>query len=363
MGDRTHVFGVILAGGSGTRLWPLSTRDQPKQFLSLSQRPSFIRQTMDRLRAALPLSNIYVVGGAPHGERLRSHLSELPPEQILLEPRPKNTAPALALAAIHLRRRDPEALIWISPADHFIPPRDQPVFAEDLTLASEVAQREKALVTLGITPKHPATGFGYLERGEIRRLADREYFLLRAFHEKPDSATAKKYVESGVYYWNSGMFVWQAQTFMAQLAEHEPAMAEAFEALARTIGRADYPKTLQETFEKVENISVDYALMEKAQRVFMVPVRFEWDDVGNHLALARLMSCDGDNNNFSGKVFSLQSRDNLAVATTKPIALLGVRNMVVIESENAILVLPRERAEEVKSMVEYINAQGQKEIL
>jgi mannose-1-phosphate guanylyltransferase len=358
-----HGYGVILAGGSGTRLWPLSTKALPKQFLAIGGHPSLIGQSAARLKLLVPGSHLTVVCGSGHAAQLSDYLPEFGPEQIIIEPQARNTAPALALAAIHLRHRDPEALMIVLPADHLILPQEWEKFAEDIRLAARAAQQERALVTLGISPTHPSTGFGYLQRGDGRGENGSEYFTVRAFHEKPDFATAESYLRKGDFYWNSGMFVWEAATFLEQLKKHQPEMSAAFEKLAGKIDDPNYKKFLQETFEKAENISVDYAVMEPSDRVMMVPARFDWDDVGNFLAFTKLLSCDEQQNFTSGEVFPLEASGNMVVASTKPVALIGVKDLLVVESERSVLIMPKERAQEVKEMVQYLKQLGREDLL
>jgi mannose-1-phosphate guanylyltransferase/mannose-6-phosphate isomerase len=331
--------------------------------LEIGGHPSFIRQSAGRLKLLVEDSKLFVVCGPGHAVALCDHLPEIGSDRILVEPQAKNTAPALALAAIRLLHRDPKALMVVLPADHLILPGQWGKFAEDVRLAARVARREEALVTFGITPDHPATGFGYLQRGETRGEPGSEYFTIRAFREKPDFATAQTFLQSGDFYWNSGMFVWEAAVFLAQLKKHQPELSAAFEKLAGKIGKADYKNILQETFEKVENISVDYAVMERADRVMMVPASFGWSDVGSFLAFAELLQADADQNFAAGEVFSRDAGGNMVLASTKPVALIGVKDLLVVDGEKSILILPKERAQEVKEMVQYLKQLGREDLL
>ena len=358
-----HGYGVIIAGGSGTRLWPLSTQAKPKQFLAIGDHPSLISQTAERLKLLVPQDHLFVVCGAKHGAVLPEHLHGIEEHQIFIEPQAKNTAPALALAAIHLRHCDPEAMMIVLSADHLILPQEWGKFASDVRVAVQAAQREKALVTFGIHPDHPATGFGYIQRGERHSVGEGEYFTVQGFQEKPDLAKAQAFLRSGEYFWNSGMFVWEAATFMAQLKKHQPQMSAAFETLAEHIGRPDYKKILQETFEKVENISVDYAVLERADRVMVVPAHFAWSDVGSFLAFSQLLSEDGQKNFTAGEVFFQGASGNMVMSSTKPIALIGVQDLLVVESDKSLLIMPKERAQEVKEMVQYLKKIGREDLL
>ncbi len=269
MSERFHA--VLLAGGSGTRLWPLSTRRLPKQFLKIGEAGSLLQQTAARFTALAPAERLYVVCGENHADAAESQLSELPSANLIAEPLARNTLPAIALAALHLRDRDPEAVMGVFPADHFIPPADLPKFLSDLKLAIAVAREDKALVTFAIPPTGPSTGFGYLERGTAYDKGGRAYFEVRAFHEKPKAEVAEAYLKQGGYDWNSGMFVWEVSTFFEELHRIQPKIAGAFEALAINWSEPAFSRRVREVFEALPDLSVDYGLMEKAAKVRMVP--------------------------------------------------------------------------------------------
>lgn len=366
--SKTNLFyPVILAGGSGTRLWPLSTRDHPKQFMKLGQGPSLITQTMLRFSDLCPAERFWVVCGKQHEVQVQEHLPQIPKRQILVEPMARNTAPALAWAAFQLVWQDPEAIMVVLPADHFIPKESWKAFIQDIGLAARVAVNREALVTLGIRPSHADTGFGYLEQGESFQEEGEEYFSVKAFHEKPEGATAQAYLESGRYFWNSGMFVWQAKTFLRALEIHQPKMFQAFSELKEHFGKSDFSQVLQETFSHLESISVDYAIMEQAAKVYMIPAQFDWDDVGSLAALGKLIAGKKEEgasaNQIAGEVFSLGSKNNIAIAKTKPLALIGVEDLIVVETPHAVLVVAKERAQEVKQLVELLKKEGREDLI
>lgn len=362
-GNRPHLHGVLLAGGSGTRLWPLSIRSKPKQFLSIGAEGSLISQTAGRLKGLIPQENLWVVCGKKHAESIPLHLKEISVEQILVEPEAKNTAPAIALAALQIGARDPEAVMMVLPADHLILKEDIPAFVENLSTAAQIAGQKKALVTLGIPPSHPATGFGYMERGVEHQMEGRSYYNVRAFHEKPDGNTAQQYLEQGGFYWNSGMFIWEAQTFLKEMRLLQPEMYAQLEILTPKLSSPDYPEVLAGVFRVIENISVDYAIMEKAKEVYMVPADFSWDDVGDLTTFTKVLSPDDSGNRVQGQVFTLDAKGNLVLAETKPIALIGVENLIVVETKGAVLVLPKERAQDVKKMVEKLKGLDREDLL
>lgn len=359
----SHLYGVILAGGSGTRLWPLSTKKCPKQFLAIGAKESLMAQTVSRLSPLLSQEAIWVVCGKNHAEMIAREFPKLNRKQILWEPEAKNTAPALALASMHLVARDPEAVMVILPADHLIIPEDWEKFTSDVNAATQIARSQNALVTFGIQPDQPSTGFGYIERGKEHVSGGKKYFEVKAFHEKPDLPKAREYLIEGTYYWNSGMFIWKAADFLAELERCQPKMFAKFQKLASTIGNADYEKTLAETFRTVENISVDYAVMEKAGKVMVVPASFGWDDVGNLAAFTKVLPSDKQGNFFEGKLYHVDSEGNLVIAQTKPVALIGVQDLIVVDAPQATLVLPKEKAQKVKEMVELLQQKKEKDLL
>lgn len=354
---------VILAGGRGERLWPLSTREHAKQFLSVAGEDSLIRLTDHRLQCLAPPERRWVICGSSDRALVSQHLPSILDERILVEPEGKNTAPALALAALHLFHLNPEAVMVVCPADHWILPQDEIIFCQDVQRAVALARSEQALITFGIEPTFPATGFGYLAQGEPLALAEGRAYELQGFYEKPDLKTAQTYLRQGGYYWNSGMFVWKVRVFWEELSRCHPVLFQLFENLRGHLGKPSYPEALRQTFAQAEKISVDYAVMEKARRVIMVPAGFSWNDVGNLQALAELLPELGEGNRATGQVFSLDSRNNLIFSTGRPLALVGVQGMIVVETPEVVLLLPRERAEEVKLMVEHLKKSGREDLL
>lgn len=351
---------VILSGGSGTRLWPLSRQNLPKQFLPLAGSESLFQQTLQRtrvLQAAPPI----VVCSDDHRFLVAEQMRELGFENasILLEPAPRNTAPAIALAALHACKADPDAILLVLPADHLI--GDVSSFEAAARRALEMA-REDWLVTFGIRPELPETGFGYIRRGAA--LSDSTYRVER-FVEKPDLATATAYVQSGEYDWNSGMFMFRARRYLEALHRHAPAMADAAEAAFAT-ARADldFVRFDKERFAAVPGDSVDYAVMEKTDRAAVVPVSCAWSDIGSWAALWSASERDADGNRFEGDVVAMDSRDCLVrAAERRMVAALGVRDLVVIDTPDAVLIAPRERVQEVKRLVDRLKADGRPEHL
>lgn len=354
---------VLLAGGSGTRLWPLSTRRLPKQFLQIGEAGSLLQQSAERLRAAAPADRLWVVCGESHAAMAASQLPELPASHWVIEPMARNTLAAIALAALQLRALDGEAVMGVFPADHFIPLRDLPSFHQDLKLAIAVAREEKALVTFGIRPNRPATGFGYLERGAAHQKDGGRYFEVQAFHEKPNAEVAAAYLKEGSFDWNSGMFVWEVSTFFEELHRAQPKIADAFETLALHGSESGFPRRLREVFEALPDLSVDHGLMEKAAKVRLVPASFGWDDVGSLASFEKILPSDAAANHTEGPAYIVEGKGNLVMARTKPVVLLGMENCIAIETEDAVLVLPKDRDQEVKKVLESLREFQREDLL
>ncbi len=352
-----HVYGVLLAGGKGTRLWPLSTSKLSKQFLKIGSARSMIQQTFDRLRKLISIEHIGVACGQEHDLEITQQLPELTKNRRWLEPEGKNTLPAIALAAIRLVEEDPQAVMVVTPADHFIPQQDDSLFCKDLELAVELAQKYSALVTLGIPPSTPATGFGYIETGEKRAKAGEEYYLAQQFHEKPDLATAESYLKKGNFFWNAGIFVWKAQSFLEELKKLQPQLALEF-------GKwSEGQSSIESVYSKIPSLSVDYGIMEKAKNVFVIPASFRWDDVGSLTSFEKALPKDSQNNHFENEVFCWDASGNLVLGHSKPIALLGIHDCVVVNTPEALLILPKSRVQEVKRIVEDLKKNGREDLL
>ncbi|MGY1821251.1 mannose-1-phosphate guanylyltransferase [Geodermatophilus sp. SYSU D00079] len=355
---------VIMAGGSGTRLWPLSRAARPKQLLDVvaddgGGAHSLLAEAFDRLRAVLPVEQIWVCTAARYGEQVRAALPELGADRLILEPTARDTANAVGLAAALVADVDPDAELAVVSADHVIRPVER--FAAALTTAYDVlARRPRALVTLGITPTAPATGFGYVQRGaptEVPGAAE-----AASFREKPDRATAEAYLASGEYLWNSGMFVWRARTVLDALAEHLP---ESAAGLARVVAAPAGPErdaVLAEVFPSLPKISVDYAVLEPAAtergRVLVVDLDVDWLDVGSWPALAGTLEADGAGNALRGLTVLLDSERNVVLSDDPDhlVALVGVRDSVVVHTADVTMVCPMADAERVKQLLAAVEA-------
>ncbi|HKP10658.1 MAG TPA: mannose-1-phosphate guanylyltransferase, partial [Blastocatellia bacterium] len=339
------MFAVIMAGGSGTRFWPASRDRLPKQFLKITGNRTLFEETMDRLRPFVAADQIYAVVGRAHTELTRQALSQSA-ATMLVEPAARNTAAAIGLAAIHVRRRDPEGVMIVLPADHFIADLDN--FARTAQAAGQVAAG-RAIVTIGIQPTRPETGYGYIQMGEeAGRALDRPYYRVARFVEKPDRQTALEYLAGNQYAWNSGIFVFTARTILAEIAACLPELAAGLEEIAAAIGGPDYDATLERVYRGLESISIDYGVMEKTRAaVYAFKADFAWSDVGSWQALYELRAAeaDSDGNLLLGDAAAAGAKGNLVYSTAgRAVALLGVEGLVVVDTPDALLIADRARS-------------------
>jgi mannose-1-phosphate guanylyltransferase len=347
-------YAVILAGGWGERLWPMSTRARPKQLLCLTGRSSLVASTLRRIEPVVSLEGSLVMTGETLKDRMADELAPIPSDRIIGEPVGRNTAPAIALAARLLVAADPDAVMVVLPADHVI--GDDEAFRASMDLAVTAAESTRALVTLGIRPTRPDTGYGYIRAAGA---TDLEGVLeVASFEEKPSAERAKAYCDDGGYYWNSGMFVWRADVFLSEVAKHLPDVTAALSGITCGPSGDGFASELSGFYDSVEAISVDYGVMEKAERVLVVPSDFGWDDVGAWPAVARIWPGDADGNTVRGDALVIDSSDCVAYAESGTVAVLGMEGVVVVRTEDATLVVPKERAGDVRRIVERLRSRG-----
>jgi len=337
---------VLLAGGSGTRFWPLSRDGRPKQFLALAGRKSLLAASWDRALRLAPPERIWVVAPERLSRPVRAELKHLAASNLIREPSPRDTGPAVALACATIARRDPRATLGVFPTDHVI--RDVRAFAAAVRVAARHAA-SGALVCLGVKPDRAATGFGYLRCSE-RPVRGRAVGVAR-FVEKPDPARARRFLRSGEYLWNAGMFVWRAERFLDELERTEPAILRAVQG--HLAGRA-------RAWGRATRLSVDYAVMERAREVAVVPLDAGWDDVGSWDAAARLLGAEGGNGR---DVIRIDSAGSAVFGQRRTIALVDVPQVVVVDTEDALLVVARERTEKVRRVVDELRRRGRRDLL
>ena len=345
------IYALILAGGSGERFWPLSRRARPKQLLRLVSKNTLLEETVARLEGWVQRDHILVLTNVEQETSVRELLKNFPAENILAEPAKRDTAAAIALGAGWVAVRDHAAIMMVLPADHLI--RDKAAFRGTMELAVKTAQETGGLVTIGIKPTWACPGFGYIEQGapvRLRGAADNDavHHVLR-FREKPNPELAESFLRKGNFRWNAGMFVWSVATVLTEFNRHTPELADFISQL-RAPGRLE--KVLQDRFGKLPRVSFDYAIMEKADRVLVVEASFDWDDVGSWRAVAKYFSADEHGNATTGAVTAVESTNNIVFDQTgATTALLGVHNLIVIRTNDAVLVCHRHQAEKIKNLI------------
>lgn len=355
-----HAYAVILAGGRGGRFWPLSTRRRPKQLLSLVGEKTLLAQAVDRLDGLIEAANIFVITNADFVEAIQEAVPAIPAGNIIGEPVGRDTAAAVALACALVKQRDPHGVFSILTADHII--GDLPRFKTTLTESIRMAGAEDILVTIGMEPGEPSTGYGYIESGAEHCRSEGITFLkAERFVEKPDQRTAEGYIASGNYFWNSGMFIWSVTSLEKAFARHRPQLAEMMQRLAPTIGTVGFMDALSGEYEQLEKISVDYALMEPAGNIVMARGTFAWDDVGAWSALENHFEPDKEGNIAVGKgrCESIAAANNIVVSDPARLtALVGVDDVVVVHTNDVTLICSKAKAQEIKKLVAKLERLG-----
>jgi mannose-1-phosphate guanylyltransferase len=351
-----HAYAVILAGGSGTRFWPLSRRRQPKQLVRLFGQKTLLEQTLDRISPMIPPSRTYVFTSAEIESEVRRAMPRVPRAQIVAEPAARNTAPTLGLAAHVILARDPEAVMVVLPSDHVITRSGE--FRRTVRVACRWAEVEGRTVVVGLKPTRPDTGYGYVRKGgPAARVAGRAIYKVEKFTEKPSHRLARRYLASRRYLWNGGMFVWRAATLLRNLERFEPRLAAGLAAIARA------PQTLRRLYPRLEKISIDFAVMEKISDVYVVPAELGWSDVGSWAVFYELRKKDREGNVRPPKSLMLDARGNLIFSPRKFVVAVGVERLAVIETEDALLVCPLEQAQSVGQAVAELARRGFKMLL
>jgi mannose-1-phosphate guanylyltransferase len=359
-----HLYAVIMAGGSGTRFWPLSRRKAPKQLQAIVGEKPLIATTFERLDGLLRPENVYVVTGADQAESTRAALPGLPPGNVIAEPEGRDTAAAIALGATVLAKRDPEAVMAVIPADHVIKPVG--LFQATLAAACDLALRTDYLLLFGLRPTFPHTGLGYIHFGDTIERAAGSFPVRKVlgFTEKPDGRTAREYLDSEEYYWNSGIFVWRASRILRELARLLPGHAEAF---ARIGGALDTPRqaaVLAAEYPGLKKISIDYAVLEKAKDVAVLEAPYQWDDVGSWLALERHMEPDASGNVVVGDALVMGSAGCILQSSGRRLVVgLGLTNMLVVDTDDVVLICSKDRDQDVKRVVEELRRRGREDLL
>ena len=349
---------VIMAGGSGTRFWPLSRTETPKQLLKLAGERTMIQQALDRCAELVPTENVWVVTNERQIAATREQLPELPTRNFLVEPVARNTAPCIGLAAFHLLQSDPEATMLVMPADHVIGP--VPMFHAAVQTACQlVAEQPEMFSLFGVVPYFPSTGYGYIERSGPLASAGPHVFAVKSFREKPDLATAGDYLKRGTFFWNCGIFVWRAATILQALQRYEPDIYAPLKRISAAIGSPEEQQTLAEQFPLCPSISIDYAVLERAEQIAVVEALFDWDDVGSWQALHRLEGTDAIGNTVVGSHLGVDTQQCIVRSSGEHlIATLGMRNCIIVHTPDVTLVADKQDENSIKLLIEELRRQG-----
>lgn len=342
---------LIMAGGSGTRFWPRSRKANPKQFLTIFGNESLIQATISRFANFIPDESIYVVSNKGQKDILEEQTSRLPKENLIYEPVGKNTLPAIGLAALFIAKNDPDGIMIVSPADHLT--QNDKLFQETIESAAKIAEEKNGIVTIGITPNAPATGYGYIEiADEIKIGQTIKSFAVNRFVEKPNLETAQSYVDSGKFFWNAGIFVFKVSVFLEAVQKYAPNLHADLQKIAKTIGTASYEEILDKIYNQVDSISIDYGIMEKADNVFLVQGDFVWNDLGSWEEVYKYDQRKDENQNTgTGEVIFQDTKNSYVYAPGSLVAVVGMDDVIVVKDGDTILVCKRDHAEEIKGVV------------
>ncbi len=354
--NNSSIYAIIMAGGVGSRLWPRSREASPKQLLHIMGEGTMIQNTVARLQPLIPPERMMIVTNASQVEGFREQIPAIPEENILAEPFGRNTAPCIGLAATALLKRDPNAIMVVLPADHWI--ENVREFQSRIRLACEIAEEKRGLVTLGITPTRPETGYGYIQWSD-RKSGVEEYFaqgvrVVRTFAEKPDLPTAQRFLRSGDFLWNSGMFIWRADVILEQFRDHLPDLHDQVCTIGDAYGQEDYTTTLENIYRQITPISIDYGVMEKASNVYVLQCDFGWSDVGSWDETFRLSRKDKEGNSLLGDVVAIDTNDSFIRSDGRMIAVIGLENVIIIDTPDALLVCKGGESQQVQKVVDYL---------
>ncbi len=352
------VFAVLMAGGVGTRFWPRSRAKHPKQVLNIIDHETMIQSTVKRLEGLVEPSKIFVVTNIDQKDIIKQQIPEIQEENFILEPFGRNTAPCIGLASVIIDQIDAESVMIVLPADHLITnvAEFQRVLKQSITYAAE----SNGLLTMGINPTHPSTGYGYIQRGKkVREFNGNAIYKVKTFAEKPNRDTALRFLESGDFYWNSGMFIWKTSAILKEIEDKLPELHEGLRDVKSQISKPTFNEVVEDVYRRIRGISIDYGVMQTAENVFMIPTDMGWNDVGSWEVVYDVSKKDKSKNAREVKeLIQVDSGENYIYAPDKLVALVGVRNLVVVETEDSLLVCKKSRSQEVKDIVEQLKKSG-----
>ena len=354
------MYCVIMAGGSGTRFWPYSRESRPKQFLKIIGEQTMLQMTVDRLKKVKSVKEIFIVTRQDLVSVIQNEVKGIKPENIIIEPSGKNTAPCIGLSALKIAQLDPGAVMGVFPSDHLIIGHKK--FSSSLHTANHLARKNGSLITLGVTPTYPATGYGYIQY-DLKSDEDHiDAYQVKVFAEKPHLSLAKRFIKSGDFLWNSGIFIWRVSSFLNQLNKHMPDLSEQLEKIR---GRIEKKRSFSDLWDDISPVSVDYGLMEKAlaKDVYVIKTDFEWSDLGSWNSVYDVLSRSEKGNVIKGEGTVIGGKNNLIHSENKFTAILGLDDIVAVNTDDATLILPKSRVEEVKTLVEWLKKKKKDHLL
>jgi mannose-1-phosphate guanylyltransferase len=351
------MFAVIMAGGKGARFWPRSRERVPKHLLDILGERTIIRETVDRIKPLVSAERTLIVTGRSHAEELICQLPDIPTENILIEPIGRNTAPCIGLAALHILKRVPDAVMLVLPSDHRI--GDEAAFRSVLQAAAGAALQGDPLVTVSIRPTGPETGYGYIEQGELfSKSGPDEIYRVRSIREKPSREQAEHFLAQGGFSWNSGMFVWKASTVLTAIERFLPDLHRGLLEIREALGTDREEEVVRTIYAGLQSVSIDYGVMEKAKDVLVIPGAFDWSDLGSWDTLWEVSQKDENGNAVRGEFIGIDTANSLIHSSGKLVALVGVKDLLVVETKDALLICRRGRSQDVKKIVESLEKKG-----
>jgi mannose-1-phosphate guanylyltransferase len=354
-------YAVIMCGGSGSRFWPKSRKNFPKQFLKTVGDKTMIQLTVDRIKNFIPMENIYMVTNKSHVQNINNQLPEIDSSHILIEPLIKETAACIGYSAVKLLKKDKDAVMIVLPSDHYIP--DDEAFVGTIQQGLDIASIKNCLVTMGITPTRPETAYGYIETGKALEDFDvGAAFKVKRFTEKPNKEKAQEFIEKGTYLWNSGMFIWKASVLLEQYKEFLPEMYECLMNISEAVDTELEEEIVEQEYAKIDGISIDYGILEKSKAVYVMETNFMWDDIGSWTALDRYLEKDDCGNSKKGIVRTLDSQNCILYGDKRLIAAVGVKDLIVVETEDVILVCQKDRDQDIKQLLKSLAVEEEYEV-
>jgi len=355
------MYHVIIAGGSGSRFWPKSRKQTPKQLLKILDEKTMIRLTYNRLLEIAEADKIFVVASDNLSKLIQSDIPEIPKENFIIEPSGKNTGPAIGLAALHIFKRDSNAIMGVYPADHLIIGDSK--FKNIITNAKKTVEQKSCLITIGIKPSYPSTGYGYIHYDSTKILNVKHAYKVIAFAEKPEKETAEKFINSGEYLWNAGIFIWKAETILLEMKTFMCELYDCLDSINDAFMTSQYDTVLDREWELIQSESIDYGILEKANNVYTIKADFQWNDLGSWGSLFNVLLKNNEKNYHDGDVISVKSENNLVISPNRLTAIVGVRDMTIINLDDATLIVPHDKSEEVKDVVKMLKSMNKLEYL